>query len=52
MKAYVVVEDKESAHALAESIVSEYEKDPNCGAKPWHIDAAKETLSASYSFSF
>lgn len=51
MKAYHCSGDKELAYSMAQAISSEYEQDLNCGAKPWHIDAAKEILSPSVSLS-
>lgn len=47
IKAYKVSGDMDHARSLAETILSDNERDSNCGAKPWHIDLAKEVVATS-----
>jgi hypothetical protein len=49
LKAYKACDENDKARILAEALLSEYENDPNCGAKSWHIEIAKESLETALS---
>lgn len=45
MKAYSACNETDEAKSIAENIINEYEANPNCGAKPLHLEAAETILA-------
>jgi hypothetical protein len=52
IRAYHCAGNEKQAKTMAEQLCTEYEKNPNCGAKPWHIEAAQKILTPSVALTF